>query len=78
MIYAEYTLHKFADATKLGEVGDTQEGRAAIHMDLNRLDKWSDRSLMKFNKGKGNVGHPEKNCPMHWYGLGLIMYRAAL
>lgn len=39
VIYAEHTLHKFADATKLGEVGDTQEGRAAIHMDLNRLDK---------------------------------------
>lgn len=32
------SLHKFADATKLGEVGDTPEGRSAIHMDLNRLE----------------------------------------
>lgn len=77
-IYAEHTLHKFADATKLGEVGDTPGGRASIHMDFNRLDKWSDRSLMKFNKGKGNVVHPDKNSPMHQYRLGLIIYKAGL
>lgn len=58
MIYAEHTLSKFVDATKLGEVGDISEGCAAIHMDLSRLDKWSDRSFMDFNKGKDNVVHP--------------------
>lgn len=78
VIYAEHTLSKVADATNLGEVDDTSEGCAAIHMDLNRLEKWSDRSLMKFNKGKDSVVHTEKNSPMHPYRLGLIIYQAAL
>lgn len=41
-------------------VGDISEAYAAIHMDLSRLKKWSDKSFMKFNKGKSNVVHPEK------------------
>lgn len=78
LISAEHTLSKFADATKLGEVGDTSEGHAAIPMDLSRLEKWSDGSFVKFNKGKGSVVHPEKNSPMHWYRLGLIICKEAL
>lgn len=47
-------------------------------MDLNRLDKWSDRNLMKFNKVKYEVVHPGKNNPMYQYRLGLISWKAAL
>ncbi|KAK4815937.1 hypothetical protein QYF61_010194 [Mycteria americana] len=43
---------KFADDTKLGGVADRPEDHAAIQRDLNRLEKWADRNLMKFNKGK--------------------------
>ncbi|KAK4828415.1 hypothetical protein QYF61_026271 [Mycteria americana] len=34
-------------------------------MDLNRLEKWSDRNLTKFNKGKCKVLHLGKNNPIH-------------
>ncbi|PKU27391.1 rna-directed dna polymerase from mobile element jockey-like [Limosa lapponica baueri] len=46
---AEHTLSKL-QMTKLGGVADTAEGCAAIQRDLNRLEKWTDRNLMQFNK----------------------------
>ncbi|KAK4828884.1 hypothetical protein QYF61_001442 [Mycteria americana] len=66
---AESTLSKFADDTKLGGVADKPEGHAAIQWDLNRLDKWTDKNFMQFNKGKCKALHLGKNNPMHWYML---------
>ena len=43
----------------------TPEGRAAIQRDLNRLEKWAERNLMKFNKEKYKVLHS----PTHQYRL---------
>jgi len=51
----ECTLSKFAHDTKVGGVADRPEGLAAIQRDLNRLEKWVDRNITKFKKGKCKV-----------------------
>jgi len=51
----EYTLSKFSDDTKQG----------GVQRDLDRLESWAERNLMKFNKGKCRVLQLGRNNPMH-------------
>ncbi|PKU42690.1 rna-directed dna polymerase from mobile element jockey-like [Limosa lapponica baueri] len=61
----ECILSKFADDTKLGGLADTPEGCAAIQHDLDRLESWAEKNLMKVNKVLGR-----KNA-RHQYRLGM-------
>jgi len=62
-IEKECTLNKFTDDRNLGEVTDTPDGCASIQRDLNRPEKWADRNLTKFSKGKCKVWHLRRNKP---------------
>ena len=49
---------------------DTHEGYATIQQDLDRLESWARKNLMRFNKSKCTVLHLGRNNCTHQYRLG--------
>lgn len=52
-----------AEDMKLGGAVNMPGGCAAIPTDLTRLEKWVNKNLIKFNKGKCEVLHLRKKQP---------------
>jgi len=72
----ECTVGKFTDGKKLGEMDDTRDGCALSQRDINRLQNWAERNLMKFNKGKCDILHLWRNNAGHQYILGAASLRS--
>ena len=51
-------------------MADTPAGCASIQQDLDRLESWAGKNLMKFDKSKCRVLHLGRNNHMHQYTLG--------
>ncbi|RMC09755.1 hypothetical protein DUI87_13545 [Hirundo rustica rustica] len=64
------TPMKCADDTKLNGEANTLEERSTLHEDLDRLEEWANKNLMKFNKDKHLA--PVKRHPGMQHRLGSI------
>jgi len=62
----ECILNKFTNDAKT----DTPERPTAIWRDHNKLEKWADKSLMNFSKGKCKVLLLGQSIPIHQRTLG--------
>lgn len=59
------SLSQFADDTKLERTSDMEKVFAAIEMDMDGLENWAVRNIMKFDKGMGEGLHLRRNIPIH-------------
>lgn len=72
---ASASIHVLA---KLGGVANIPDSCAVIQRDLNCLEKWSNKNLTKFNKGKCQILQLGTNDPMHRYTLGASQLESTL
>ena len=63
------TVSKFADDTKLCGIANSHSNQLDIQEDLNILEQWSEKWLMKFNPSKCKVMHIGKNNTKYDYTL---------
>ncbi|KAK4806439.1 hypothetical protein QYF61_013932 [Mycteria americana] len=64
-------VSRFVDDTELGGVAGRAAGCIAAQKDVGRLEKWAERKLIKFNKGKDKVLPLGRHNAMDQYwGLG--------
>ncbi|KAK4828211.1 hypothetical protein QYF61_024645 [Mycteria americana] len=62
-IFHVFFASDFTEYRKLGEVAATPDGWVAVQGDLERQEKWANRHLIKFKKGKCKVLHLGRNKP---------------
>lgn len=58
-------------------LSDTPDGCTAIHRDVDWMEKWAERNLMKFIKREFKVLYL-RNKPKHEYMLAVTVWKAAL
>lgn len=54
------------------------QGRSAIQRELERLEKWADRTLTKLSKGKCQSPDPREEQPKAQDRLGMTSWETAL
>jgi len=59
-------------------VSDTPEGSAAIQQDLDRLESWAERNVMKYSKGERRALHLGKNNARYQYKLGTDLLEGSI
>ena len=76
---AECLLSRSAYSAEVGGVVDTVGGSAAIQRCVDRLEKWADRSIVRFTKRKCRILHLGRNNPLYqcrlctdWWGSSLV------
>lgn len=63
------TLSKFIDNITLCGAVDKVKGRDAIHRNLDRFERWTNKNLMKFNKMMCKVLYLNHGNPRHTHRL---------
>lgn len=73
LLYLHFSIS--ADNAKLGVMADSSEGHTGTQRKLDRLERWAEKNLMKFNKGRL---HLQRNGPRHQHMLGESSWKVAL